>query len=177
MADATPRGRKSSGGDRSKKANGGTRAAASKKNATEPGASYPGLGQLGDFIRAQRKMMELSQRELARLMEVSDPYVSQLERGMHEPSVRVLKSLAGALNVRAETLLSYAGLLDPDQATTTVTEAIQADPDLSDDQKSTLLSVYQNFRATTSAPATNPAPAEDRETGSGLDDAGDGVQD
>lgn len=105
-------------------------------------------------------------------MEVSDPYVSQLERGMHEPSVRVLKSLAGALNVRAETLLSYAGLIDPDQATTTVTEAIQADPHLSDDQKSTLLSVYQNFRA------TNPdSGSSSGKTTSGLDDAGDEAQD
>ncbi len=112
--------------------------------------------------------MELSQRELARLMEVSDPYVSQLERGMHEPSVRVIKALAGALNVRAETLLAYAGLLDPDEAGTTVTEAIQADPHLTDDQKSTLLSVYQNFRATApSAGATN----------SGLDDRGISPQD
>ncbi|MGI9597665.1 MAG: helix-turn-helix domain-containing protein [Acidimicrobiales bacterium] len=107
---------------------------------------YPGLEQMGEFIRAQRKMMELSQRELAKLTELSDPYVSQLERGLHEPSVRVLKSLAGALNVRAETLLAYAGLLDPEQASSTVVEAIQADPFLSQDQKITLVSVYQNFR-------------------------------
>ncbi len=126
----------------------------SKKATSRPGVSYPGLEQLGDFIRTQRKVLELSQRELARLMEVSDPYVSQLERGMHEPSVRVLKALAGALNVRAETLLAYAGLLDPDQASTTVVEAIQADPHLTDDQKTTLLSVYQNFRAT-----SGPGPA------------------
>ena len=119
-----------------------------------PGGGYPGLERLGEFIRAQRKMMELSQRELARLMEVSDPYVSQLERGMHEPSVRVLKSLAGALNVRAETLLSYAGLLDPEQAHSTVVEAIQSDPFLTGDQKSTLLSVYQNFRATATGNAS-----------------------
>ncbi|MEM9561384.1 MAG: helix-turn-helix transcriptional regulator [Actinomycetota bacterium] len=130
------------------------------KKPSQPGVSYPGLEQLGDFIRAQRKMLELSQRELAKLMEVSDPYVSQLERGMHEPSVRVLKALAGALNVRAETLLSYAGLLDPDQASTTVVEAIQADPHLTDDQKTTLLSVYQNFRAT-SVPAGATSAADD----------------
>ncbi len=120
----------------------------STKKQTRPGVTYPGLEHLGDFIRAQRKMMELSQRELAKLMEVSDPYISQLERGKHEPSVRVLKALAGALNVRAETLLTYAGLLDPDQAQSGVVEAIQADPHLSDDQKTTLLSVYQNFLAT-----------------------------
>ena len=108
---------------------------------------YPGLEQLGEFIKAQRKLMELSQRELARLTQLSDPYVSQLERGMHEPSVRVLKALANALNVRAETLLSYAGLLDEDDdATTSVVEAIQADPHLTDEQKIALLGVYRNFR-------------------------------
>ncbi len=110
-------------------------------------STYRGWEQMGEFIRAQRKMMELSQRELAKLTKVSDPYVSQLERGLHEPSVRVLKSLAEALNVRAETLLEYAGLLDPDAASTTgVVEAIQADPHLTADQKQTLLSVYRNFR-------------------------------
>ena len=120
-------------------------AAAGKRS----GPAYRGWEQMGEFIRAQRKMMELSQRELAKLTKVSDPYVSQLERGLHEPSVRVLKSLAEALNVRAETLLEYAGLLDPDAASTTgVVEAIQADPHLTTDQKQTLLSVYRNFRAT-----------------------------
>lgn len=114
-------------------------------------------------------MLELSQRELARLMEVSDPYVSQLERGMHEPSVRVLKSLAGALNVRAETLLAYAGLLDPDQATTTVIEAIQADSHLSDEQKSTLLSVYQNFRAS-APPSASGLDADDDADQDGVDE-------
>ncbi len=107
---------------------------------------------MGEFIRAQRKMMELSQRELAKLTELSDPYVSQLERGLHEPSVRVLKNLAGALNVRAETLLAYAGLLDPEAAKSSVVEAIQADPHLTDDQKTTLLSVYQNFRGPVEEP-------------------------
>ena len=108
---------------------------------------YPGLEQLGEFIKAQRKMMELSQRQLAHLTSLSDPYVSQLERGMHEPSVRVLKALAKALNVRAETLLSYAGLLDEDDdASVTVVEAVHADPHLTDEQKIALLGVYRNFR-------------------------------
>ncbi len=112
---------------------------------------YPGLEQLGEFIKAQRKMMELSQRQLAQLTHLSDPYVSQLERGLHEPSVRVLKALAGALNVRAETLLSYAGLLDDDESEgSSVVEAIQADPHLSGEQKIALLGVYRNFRGDTS---------------------------
>ncbi|MCP5027585.1 MAG: helix-turn-helix transcriptional regulator [Actinomycetia bacterium] len=93
-------------------------------------------------------MMELSQRQLAQLTHLSDPYVSQLERGMHEPSVRVLKALATALNVRAETLLSYAGLLDNDaESSATVVEAVQADPHLTDEQRIALLSVYRNFRS------------------------------
>lgn len=131
----------------------------------QPGVTIPGLERLGEFIKAQRKMMELSQRELARLMEVSDPYVSQLERGLHEPSVRVLKAAAAALNVRAETLLAYAGLLDPEQARSSVVEAIQADPHLTGDQKSTLLSVYQNFRAT-ARPGETAEPDSDDESAS-----------
>lgn len=108
---------------------------------------------MGAFIRAQRRMMELSQRELAKLTELSDPYVSQLERGLHEPSIRVLRALAKALNVRAETMLSYAGLFEPDE-TTSVMEAIQADPSLTDEQKLALLSVYRNFRTDDDAATT-----------------------
>jgi len=117
----------------------------------------PGLSQLGAFIRAQRKLMELSQRELAKLTDLSDPYVSQIERGLHEPSVRVLRSLAGALNVRAETLLAYAGLLEPEESST-VEEAVQADPYLDDSQKAALLGVYRSFRAGAASP---PEPPDD----------------
>ena len=67
---------------------------------------------LGSFIRTQRKLADLSLRELAEMTEVSNPYLSQLERGLHQPSVRVLKSIANALNVSAETLLVQAGLLE-----------------------------------------------------------------
>jgi transcriptional regulator with XRE-family HTH domain len=69
---------------------------------------------LGSFIRTQRKLADLSLRELAEMTEVSNPYLSQLERGLHQPSVRVLKSIADALNVSAETLLVQAGLLEHD---------------------------------------------------------------
>ncbi len=109
---------------------------------------YPGLEQLGAFIKGQRKLMEISQRELARLTDLSDPYVSQLERGMHEPSIRVLRALAAALNVRAEVLLGYAGLLDPDESPT-VAEAIMAAGELTDEQKQALLGVYRSFRSET----------------------------
>ena len=68
---------------------------------------------LGTFIRAQRKMANLSLRQLAELTSLSNPYLSQLERGLHQPSVRVLKLISDALNVSAETLLTEAGLITP----------------------------------------------------------------
>ncbi|MCL4123705.1 UNVERIFIED_CONTAM: hypothetical protein GTU68_024117 [Idotea baltica] len=91
-------------------------------------------------------MMELSQRELAKLTKVSDPYVSQLERGLHAPSVRVLRALAEALNVRAETMLQMAGLLDGSGPASTVEESIHADSHLSAQQKTALIGVYRSFR-------------------------------
>ena len=72
------------------------------------------LSALGELIRSQRRLANLSLRELAERTNVSNPYLSQIERGMHEPSVRVLRSIARALNVSAETLLSQAGLLERD---------------------------------------------------------------
>lgn len=108
------------------------------------------LGRLGAFIRSQRRLAELSQRELARLTDLSDPYVSQIERGLHEPSIRVLKSLAKALDVQAETLLSYVGVGGSATKSSApgVGEAIRADTDLSDSQKTALLEVYKSFLAT-----------------------------
>ena len=70
---------------------------------------------LGSFIRAQRQMANLSLRQLSAMADVSNPYLSQVERGMHEPSVRVLKSIADALNVSAETWLEQAGLISTDE--------------------------------------------------------------
>jgi transcriptional regulator with XRE-family HTH domain len=102
---------------------------------------------LGSFIRTQRKLADLSLRELAEMTEVSNPYLSQLERGLHQPSVRVLKAIANALNVSAETLLVQAGLLeDGEEGAATgssVESAIRTDPILSDDQKEALINVYR----------------------------------
>lgn len=104
---------------------------------------------LGSFIRTQRQMAKLSLRQLADLAKVSNPYLSQLERGLHAPSMRVLQSIADALDVSLETLLGQAGLLPPDApaaAPSAVTEAaIRADPLLSDEQKEALLSVYRSY--------------------------------
>lgn len=106
------------------------------------------LHALGAFIRAQRQLANLSLRQMADLAHVSNPYLSQLERGLHEPSVRVLQSIARALNVSAETLLAHAGIDDDssDAAVLPHTEAaIRADDRLSDDQKQALLTVYRSY--------------------------------
>jgi transcriptional regulator with XRE-family HTH domain len=119
------------------------------------------LETLGSFIRSQRKLANLSLRELADRTRVSNPYLSQVERGLHEPSVRVLKAIAQALNVSAETLLAQAGLLedepdaDADQSGTE--SAIRADPDLDDEQKTALLGVYRSYVAANRANRASPA--------------------
>jgi transcriptional regulator with XRE-family HTH domain len=105
------------------------------------------LHALGAFIRAQRQLANLSLRQMADLAHVSNPYLSQLERGLHEPSVRVLQSIARALNVSAETLLTHAGVDNEPEATDLhdTESAIRSDDRLSDDQKQALLSVYRSY--------------------------------
>ena len=111
---------------------------------------------LGAFIRTQRQMANLSLRQLADLTNLSNPYLSQVERGLHEPSVRVLKAISGALNLSAETLLAQAGLVDavPGEKADVPEEvgederteaAIAADKRLTDDQKAALIAVYRSM--------------------------------
>jgi transcriptional regulator with XRE-family HTH domain len=112
----------------------------------------PRLRELGEYIRLQRQMADLSLRGLAQLTHVSNAYLSQVERGLHQPSLRVLRAIANALNLSADTLLAQAGLLDggvraPEPPGQTDTEtAILADPDLTEDERETLLRVYRRFR-------------------------------
>jgi transcriptional regulator with XRE-family HTH domain len=114
------------------------------------------LHAMGAFIRAQRQLANLSLRQMADLAHVSNPYLSQLERGLHEPSVRVLQSIAHALNVSADTLLAHAGIDDADAdapADLHDTEAaIRVDDRLTDEQKQALLSVYRSYVQTNAAP-------------------------
>ena len=83
---------------------------------------------LGAFIRTQRKLANLSLRQLAEMTSLSNPYLSQVERGLHQPSVRVLKLISDALNVSAETLLAQAGLLDGDRASAAAAAGRAAGP-------------------------------------------------
>jgi transcriptional regulator with XRE-family HTH domain len=122
--------------------------------------SDPHLRQLGEYIRVQRQMAALSLRRMAEMTQVSNAYLSQVERGLHQPSIRVLRSIAGALNVSADTLLVQAGLLDDDdpgrrpaadadhdaEAAVDTEAAIMRDPALRPEDRKALLRVYRSLR-------------------------------
>ncbi len=121
------------------------------------------LESLGSFIRDRRKQAEYSLRDLADRANVSNPYLSQIERGLHTPSVRVLKAIAAALNVSAESLLVQAGLLEANDDQTvgpSVEDAIRADALISDDQKSAMLAVYRSYIAQNTATSTKGSGAK-----------------
>lgn len=115
---------------------------------------------LGSYIRSQRKLANLSLRQLADIAKVSNPYLSQIERGLHAPSVRVLRSIAEALDLSAETLLEQAGLLEDANngaaasATPATERAIRIDARLTEAQKEALISVYRSYVASADTPAS-----------------------
>jgi transcriptional regulator with XRE-family HTH domain len=112
------------------------------------------LEALGSFIRERRTQAQYSLRDLADRANVSNPYLSQIERGLHTPSVRVLKAIAAALNVSAESLLVQAGLLEStgeDGTGPSVEDAIRADSRITDDQKQAMLAVYRSYIAQNTA--------------------------
>ncbi|HEY2475866.1 MAG TPA: helix-turn-helix transcriptional regulator [Candidatus Cybelea sp.] len=104
---------------------------------------------LGEFIRSQRELANLSMRQLAEIAKISNPYLSQVERGLYKPSAEVLKSIANALQISAETMYSQAGLLDDSTTRANshhgVEHAIKVDPRLSVDQKEALMRIYRSF--------------------------------
>lgn len=99
--------------------------------------------ELGSFIREQRQAAELSGRNLAKRAGVSNPYLSQIERGLRKPSAEILQSIAKALRISAETLYVKAGILE--ERKSDLVAAIMADPSLSETHKRTLLEVYRSF--------------------------------
>lgn len=118
-----------------------------------PDASSDGQGarerdvlDVGAFIRSQRELAKMSVRKLAELANVSNPYLSQIERGVRRPSAEILQQVANALRISVETLYVRAGIL-PDEArsVSTVPEAISADPHLTPEQKQALRNVYDSF--------------------------------
>jgi transcriptional regulator with XRE-family HTH domain len=110
----------------------------------------PRARQLGQYIKLHRQMADLSLRGMAELTKVSNAYLSQVERGLHQPSLRVLQAIAEALNIPADTLLAEAGLLRESSAPPTggggrTEQAIRSDPDLTPEEQDALVRVYRSF--------------------------------
>src|SRR5688572_24577878 len=111
-------------------------------------AGVASLGSVGEFIREQRRSAQYSLRQLADLAGVSNPYLSQIERGLRKPSAEILQQIAKALRISAETLYVRAGILDEhDVDQTEVRTAVLADVGLSERQKQVLLDIYASFRS------------------------------
>jgi transcriptional regulator with XRE-family HTH domain len=117
---------------------------------------------LGGYLREQRVAAEMSLRQLAELAGVSNPYLSQIERGLRRPSAEVLQQLAKALRISAEQVYVQAGILNPDDDQVRSVElAVLADPVLTERQKQALLAVYQSFRAENVSTATEQDESSD----------------
>jgi transcriptional regulator with XRE-family HTH domain len=105
------------------------------------------VGTLGEYLHDQRRQAQLSLRQLAEQAGVSNPYLSQIERGLRKPSAEVLQQIAKALRISAETLYVRAGILDPDEdGVRSVELAVVSDPGLTERQRSVLLDIYRTFR-------------------------------
>jgi transcriptional regulator with XRE-family HTH domain len=124
---------------------------------------------IGDFIREQREQAQVSLRQLARVAGVSNPYLSQIERGLRKPSADILQQIAKGLAISAEQLYVRAGILEARHGSAEVVAAILADPVLGERQKQVLIDIYESFRreyATTDTEQADetPSPAEARPT-------------
>jgi transcriptional regulator with XRE-family HTH domain len=114
----------------------------------DPTAEHTDFLDVGAFIRTQRERAKLSVRRLAELADVSNPYLSQIERGLRRPSAEVLQQVARALRISVESLYVRAGILANEaRSVSTVPEAIEADPALTPEQKQALRNVYESFLA------------------------------
>jgi transcriptional regulator with XRE-family HTH domain len=102
---------------------------------------------LGEFIREQRRVGHLSLRKLSEMAGISNPYLSQIERGLRKPSAEILQQIARALEISSETLYVRAGILEPRDGDTDLVTEIRRDPWLNEDQKKTLVQIYESFRA------------------------------
>jgi transcriptional regulator with XRE-family HTH domain len=117
------------------------------------------LAELGRFIREQRGAARMSLRRLSEVAGISNPYLSQIERGLRKPSAEILQQLAKALRVSAETIYVHAGILDPSDSSSVVT-AIEADGTLREAQKQALLQIYRSF-VSENTQATSAPSVED----------------
>jgi transcriptional regulator with XRE-family HTH domain len=115
------------------------------------------LRDLGEFIRDQRRTARLSLRKLSELAGISNPYLSQIERGLRKPSAEILQSIARGLRISAETLYVRAGILDERDDDTDLVGDILRDPTISERQKQVLVEIYRSFQVEAAAEREHPA--------------------
>jgi transcriptional regulator with XRE-family HTH domain len=131
------------------------------------------VGSIGEYIRQQREQAKISLRQLSSAAGVSNPYLSQIERGLRRPSAEILQQIAKGLRISAEALYVQAGILEDRQSDSGVRTAVLADPGLSERQKQVLLEIYESFRremAASEADAAEAGEAEEAEDGTWPDD-------
>jgi transcriptional regulator with XRE-family HTH domain len=130
---------------------------------------------LGEFIREQRSSSRLSLRRLSELAGISNPYLSQIERGLRKPSAEILQSIAKALRISAETLYVRAGILEERDIEHDLVGEILRDSYLTEDQKQTLIKVYMSFRHENDDRQVSPQPEPDEDDASGVSEASVGA--
>jgi transcriptional regulator with XRE-family HTH domain len=111
------------------------------------------VNSIGEYIREQREQAKISMRQLAQSAGVSNPYLSQIERGLRKPSADILQQIAKGLRISAEALYVQAGILEDRPADSGVRSALMADPQLSERQKQVLMEIYESFRRENAATA------------------------
>jgi len=134
------------------------------------------VGSIGEYIRQQREQAKISLRQLASAAGVSNPYLSQIERGLRRPSAEILQQIAKGLRISAEALYVQAGILEDRRPDSGVRAAVLADPDLAERQKQVLLEIYESFRRETALNAEAAAGAELASPGPGPGVAGTGSE-
>ena len=128
------------------------------------GVSPVNVGSIGEYIRQQREQAKISLRQLASATGVSNPYLSQIERGLRRPSAEILQQIAKGLRISAEALYVQAGILEDRRPDSGVRAAVLADPELTERQKQVLLEIYESFRRELAARAAEDAePAVEAE--------------
>ena len=114
------------------------------------------VNSIGDYIREQREQAKISLRQLSQAAGVSNPYLSQIERGLRKPSAEILQQIAKGLRISAEALYVQAGILEDRPADSGVRSALLADPTLSERQKQVLIEIYESFRKESGAGTGSP---------------------
>jgi transcriptional regulator with XRE-family HTH domain len=131
------------------------------------------VNSIGDYIREQREQARISMRQLAQAAGVSNPYLSQIERGLRKPSADILQQIAKGLRISAEALYVQAGILEDRPADSGVRSALLADPQLNERQKQVLIEIYESFRKENAVLAASGTAPDDAAADGAADAAAD----